>query len=105
MGKIYPYWLGYKHRNDKKNRLNPVEEIKKEIARDKAFYECLPANSRKRKMASFYNFDAISPEKVEMFFNGKRGMTPYEFAKINFEDKRFVYKDEYLTKYQEDDAR
>ena len=51
MGKIYPYWLGYKHRNDIRKGLNPIQEIKKEINRDKAFYECLPANSRKRKMA------------------------------------------------------
>ena len=92
MGKIYPYWLGYKYRNADKNKLNPVLLIKKSIDRDKAFYKRLPANSRKRKMANTYNFDKLSPEKIASFFHGKRWMTPYELAKIDFDDTSKVYK-------------
>ena len=93
MGKIYPYWLGFKYRNADKKGLNPAILIKQDIDRDKAFYDSLPLNSRKRKMSSTYNFDKISPEKIAKFFYGKRWMTPYEFASLDFDDVSKVYKD------------
>ena len=93
MGNIYPYWLGYKYRNADKKGLNSTLLIAQDIARDEAYYNSLPSNSRKKKMASTYNFNMIAPEKVSMFFYGKRWMKPYEFAKIDFTDKRKVYKD------------
>ncbi len=97
MGNIYPYWLGYKYRNADKKGLNSTLLIKRDIERDKAFYNALPTNSRKRKMASTYNFDMISPEKVTKFFYGKRWIKPYEFAKIDFKNKSNVYKDKYVS--------
>ena len=93
MGKIYPFWLGYKYRNADKEGANPAVLIKKDIDRDLRYYNSLPLHSRKKKMASTYNFEMISPEKVAEFFHGKRWMTPYELAQINFDDISKVYKD------------
>lgn len=97
MGKIYPYWLGYKYRNVDKKGLNPAILIKQNIDRDKAFFYSLPQNSRKRKMASTYNFDMISPEKVAKFFMGKRMMSPYELANLDFDNRKNVYKERYVN--------
>ena len=52
-------------------------------------------------MAKYYNFDAISPEKISAFFSRKRWISPYEFAEINFDDKSKVYKDTYLKSANE----
>ena len=96
MGKMYPYFLGYKYRNAQKQGLDPVQEIKRDIKRDKDYYNSLSANSKKKKMARYYEFDKISPEKIVSFFNRRRWITPYEFAQIDFDDKKQVYKDTYL---------
>lgn len=96
MGMIYPYWLGYRYRNSDKEGMNPEEEIKKAIERDKDYFDKLPLNSRKRKLYSTYNFEKIDPQKVADLFREKRGITPYEFAKLDFEDKTLVYQNKYL---------
>lgn len=96
MGKIYPFWLGYRYRNAKKDGLKPEIEIRRRIKQDKEYFDGLPKDSRKRKLYAYYNFDSLSPEKIAAFFREKKGITPYEFAEIDFDDKSLVYKDEAL---------
>lgn len=102
MGKVYPFWLGYRYRNIDKQGLNPVEEIRKAIKRDKDYFDSLPQKSRKRKLFESYEFEKIDADKLSTFFKARRGITPYEFARLDFEDKTLVYKDEYLKKKSED---
>lgn len=102
MGKIYPFWLGYRYRNVDKEGLNPVEEINKAIKRDKKYYDSLPVKSKKRNLFGTYNFEKIDAEKLTTFFKAKRGISPYEFAKLDFDDKTLVYKDEFLKKKTDD---
>lgn len=96
MGAVYPYWLGYRYRNAEKEGLNPEKEIKKAIDRDKKYYDSLPVNSKKRKLYSSYNFEKLDPSKIAMYFRERRGMTPYDFAQIDFDNKVPVYNDAYL---------
>ena len=102
MGKVYPFWLGYRYRNIDKQGLNPAEEIRKAIKRDKDYFDNLPQKSRKRKLFESYEFEKIDADKLSTFFKARRGITPYEFARLDFEDKTLVYKDEYLKKKSED---
>lgn len=90
MGKIYPYWLGYRFRNAKKQGLDPALEIEKTIKRDKAYYEALPKDSRQKEFFKFYKFDSLDAEKIAQFFRYKKGMTPYEFIKIDFDNRDAV---------------
>lgn len=92
MGKVYPYWLGYKHRRDVREGLDPVSEIAKEIQRDKGYYDSLPEGSRAKKRLSHYQFDTLDPEKIAGFFRYKKGITPYEFIKIDFDNRDAVSK-------------
>lgn len=92
MGKVYPFWLGYRYRKDS----NAVEEIKNAIQRDKEYYEQLPQNSKKRKLYSTYEFEKLDPEKIANLFKERRGITPYQFAKIDFSKKELVYTEKAL---------
>ncbi len=96
MGRIYPFWLGYRYRNADKEGLNPAEEIEKAINRDKEYFDRLPANSKKKKLYKSYEFEKLDSEKIARFFKAKRAITPYEFAKLDFEDKQNIYQDRYL---------
>lgn len=86
MAKVYPYWLGYLHRKDS----DPIAEIQKDINRDKKAYDELSDDSVKKQKYSSYNFDRLSPQKIAQFFVGKRAMSPYEFAKIDFDNRDAV---------------
>lgn len=96
MGRVYPFWLGYRYRNVDKEGLDPVEEIEKAINRDKDYFDKLPINSKKRKLYEKYEFEKLDPEKIAKFFKARRAITPYEFAKLDFEDKQNIYQDRYL---------
>jgi len=96
MGRVYPFWLGYRYRNVDKEGLDPVEEIEKAINRDKNYFDKLPINSKKRKLYEKYEFEKLDPEKIAKFFKARRAITPYEFAKLDFEDKQNIYQDRYL---------
>lgn len=110
MGKIYPFWLGYRYRNADKEGGNPINLIAAAIKRDKDYYEHLPVNSKKRKLYSTYEFDKLDPEKIAMLFREKRGITPYQFVETDFSRSELVYKDEYVKPLRRvsmpsDDAR
>ena len=96
MGKIYPFWLGYRYRNADKEGLDPVEQISEAIQRDKAYFDELPENSKKRKFYSRYNFDKLDPVKIAMLFREKRGITPYQFAKTDFSRTDLVYQERFV---------
>lgn len=96
MGKVYPFWLGYRYRNVDKEGLDPVEEIKATIKKDKEYYDSLPESSKKKKLYSTYEFEKLDPEKIAILFRERRGITPYQFTEIDFEQKNLVIKDRYL---------
>lgn len=96
MAKVYPYWLGYRYRNASKQGLNPVEEIKKAIERDKEYYESLPPS--KQEHFKGYEFEKLSPEKIAAFFKDKRGYIPYQFAEIDFNNRSRLLKGQYVEK-------
>lgn len=96
MAKIYPYWLGYRYRNADKQGLNSETEIEKAIERDKKYYDRLPEKSKKKALYSGYEFEKLDPAKIAAFFREKKGMTPYQFTRINFENKRNTYRNEFL---------
>lgn len=98
MAKVYPYWLGYKFRNAEQNGKNPEREILKTIQRDKKYYDRLLEKSKKRQLYKGYEFEKLDPLKIASYFKEKRGITPYQFYKIDFDNKNYVYKDEYLSK-------
>lgn len=93
MGKIYPFWLGYRYRNADRQGLSVEEEVAKAIQRDKEYYDRLPENSRKRKLYSTYNFEKLDPKKISLLFRERRGIKPYEFAKLDFENRSLVESD------------
>ncbi len=103
MARIYPYWLGYRYRNADKEGMDPAKQIEKAIERDKKYFDRLPEKSKKRKLYAGYDFEKLDPKKIANFFKERKGITPYQFAKINFEDIRNVYKTEYIPNV--DDAR
>lgn len=92
MAKVYPYWLGYKYRNADREGKTPEACIAAEIARDKKYVESLNKGSKKAKKYASYNFDEYDPKKIAQMFIGKRGMTPYEFNKLPFENQDKVLK-------------
>ena len=96
MGRVYPFWLGYRYRNADKEGLDPVEQISEAIQRDKAYFDELPENSKKRKFYSRYNFDKLDPVKIAMLFREKRGITPYQFAKTDFSRTDLVYQERFV---------
>ncbi len=96
MGKVYPFWLGYRYRNADKEGVDPVEQITAAIQRDKAYYDALPLDSKKRRFYSTYEFEKLDPTKIAMLFREKRGITPYQFAKTDFSKSELVYQDKYL---------
>ena len=91
MGIVYPYYLGYKYRNARAEGKNPVELISAEIARDKQFYDSI-TDMRIKKRFSSYEFDSLDPKKIAHFFVGKRNISPYKFAQINFHNRFDVTK-------------
>ena len=93
MGKLYPYWLGYRFRNARNQGLNPEVEIQKIIQRDKAYYESLPKGSKQKNAYKDYEFDKLNAKKIAEFFRYKKGMTPYEFVKIDFDNRDAVCND------------
>lgn len=101
MAKIYPYWLGYRYRNADKEGLDSVKQIQKAIDRDKRYYERLPLKSKKRKLYEKYEFDKLDAKKIANFFREKKGINPYQFAKIDFNNKRNIYKNEYIQEVDE----
>ena len=104
MGKVYPFWLGYRYRNADKEGLNPVEQIAETIQRDKAYFNELPENSKKRKFYSKYHFDKLDPVKIAMLFREKRGITPYQFAKTDFSRTDLVYQERYVQSKRKSSA-
>lgn len=92
MGLIYPYYLGYKYRNARAEGLDPVKLISAEIARDKQFYDSITDMRVKKRFAS-YEFEQLDPKKIAHFFVGKRNISPYKFAQINFHNRYDVIKD------------
>ncbi len=92
MGKIYPYWLGYRYRNASKQGLDAVTEIKRTIEKDKLYFESLPEDSKARKNYAHYQFEQLDPEKIAAFFRYKKGMTPYDFVNIDFGNRDNVSK-------------
>lgn len=96
MAKVYPYWLGYRYRNADKQGKSPVEEIKKAISRDAEYYSNL--SDEEKKVFESYEFEKLSPEKIATFFMDKRGYTPYQFAKIDFDNRNRLYKAKFVEK-------
>lgn len=90
MAKIYPYWLGYKYRNAQKEGKHPINEIAKEIQRDKKYFESLPEGSKARNSYKQYEFENLDPVKIAEFFRYKKGMSPYEFINIDFNNRDCV---------------
>lgn len=103
MGKIYPFWLGYKYRNSSKQGKIASEEIKKAIETDKAYYDSLPVGSKKRKKYENYNFDKLDSDKIASFFRYKKGMTPYDFVKIDFDKIEEVQSDEFVKRFAKEE--
>ncbi len=97
MAKMYPFWLGYRYRNADREGSNPVIKVKKAISRDKDYYDSLPANSKRKKLMSTYNFEKLDAEKIVSLFKGKRAITPYEFVKLNLDDRTQVYKGRFVS--------
>ena len=104
MGKIYPFWLGYRYRNADKDGLDPVEQIAEAIHRDKTYFDELPENSKKKKFYSKYNFEKLDPVKIAMLFREKRGITPYQFAKTDFSRTDLVYQERFVQSKRKSSA-
>ena len=102
MAKIYPYWLGYRYRNADREGLEPVKEICKAIERDKKYFDKIPKNNKARKLYEGYEFDKYDPLKIASLFREKKAITPYEFAKIDFDNKTNIYRNEFLPKGDEE---
>lgn len=98
MGKLYPYFLGYRYRNADRQGKNIQEEIENAIKRDKAYFDRIPKTSKRRKLFETYNFEKLDPEKIAMLYSEKRVITPYEFVKNDFSNVNSIYKEEYLEK-------
>ena len=96
MAKVYPFWLGYRYRNADKEGIDSVKQIEEAIHRDKTYFDSLPENSKVRKFYSNYNFDKLDPRRISLLFREKRGITPYQFAKLDFSKKELVYKEKEL---------
>ena len=96
MGKVYPFWLGYRYRNADREGLDPVEQIKAAIKRDRDYYEALPLDSKKRKFYSCYEFEKLDPRRIALLFRERRGITPYQFANLDFDRKELVYQEKYI---------
>lgn len=90
MAKVYPYWLGYKYRNSAKEGIAPAEAIRKEIQEDKEYFDSLPEKSKEREIYRAYDFDNLSPEKIADFFRYKKSMGPYDFVRIDFDNRDAV---------------
>ena len=97
MAKIYPYWLGYRYRHSE----HPAIEIQRAIERDKRYFDGLPEKSKKRKLYSGYEFEKLDAKKIADFFKEKKAITPYQFAKINFDDKQNIYKGKFVPQVAE----
>ena len=93
MGKVYPFWLGYRYRNYN----DSSEQIRMAINRDQEYYNNLPENSKKRKLYNTYNFEKLDPNKISRFFREKKGMTPYDFSKIDFSKVDKLYREQYIS--------
>ena len=102
MGRVYPFWLGYRFRNADKEGLNPIEQIRKTIERDKKYFDALPEKSKKRKLYASYAFEKLDPEKISVLFRERRGITPYQFAETDFSQTDLVYKNRYCQKKKTD---
>lgn len=98
MGKIYPYWLGYRFRNARKQGLEPAQEIEKVIQADAAYYESLPEGSKQKNAYKSYEFNKLDSQKIASFFRYKKGITPYEFIKIDFNNRDAVCQDTVVDK-------
>ena len=96
MGKVYPFWLGYRYRNADKEGLDPVELISADIKRDRKYFEELPQDSKKRKLYGSYEFEKLDPKRIALLFREKRGITPYQFAKTDFDRRELVYQEKYI---------
>lgn len=96
MGKVYPFWLGYRYRNADREGLDPVEQIEETIKRDRTYFESLPENSKVRRFYSSYNFDKLDPKRIALLFREKRGITPYQFAKTDFSRTDLVYQEKHI---------
>lgn len=97
MAKVYPFWLGYRYRNIDKQGEDPVQAIQTAINRDKDYFDELPENSKKRKLYSKYEFERLDPKKIAVLFRERRGITPYQFAKLDF-NRDSIYKEKYVNK-------
>ena len=92
MAKVYPYWLGYRYRNADKEGKSSVKEIARAIQRDKGYYNRLPENSKKKQLYKYYEFEKLDALKIADFFREKKGITPYQFARIDFDNRETVCK-------------
>lgn len=97
MAKVYPFWLGYRYRNIDKQGEDSVQAIQTAINRDKDYFDKLPENSKKRKLYSKYEFERLDPKKIAVLFRERRGITPYQFAKLDF-NRDSIYKEKYVNK-------
>ncbi len=97
MAKVYPFWLGYRYRNIDKQGEDPVQAIQTAINRDKDYFDKLPENSKKRKLYSKYEFEKLDARKIATLFRERRGITPYQFAKLDF-NRDSIYKEKYVNK-------
>ena len=104
MGNIYPFWLGYRYRNAAKKGLNPVDEVRNAIERDKSYYDKLPINSKLREEYASYEFEKLDPEKIAVLFKEKRGITPYQFAKTDFSRTDLVYQERFVQSKRKSSA-
>lgn len=92
MARVYPYWLGYRYRNVEKEGKESVIEIARAIQRDKRYYDRLPETSKKKQLYRNYQFEKLDALKIAEFFREKKGMTPYQFAEIDFDNRERVCK-------------
>lgn len=98
MAEVYPFWLGYKFRNIDKEGRDPVVAVRKAIQRDKAYFDSLPENSKKKKLYASYAFEKLDPEKIVNLFMERKNITPYQFAELDFDNKGLVYKNRFLSR-------
>lgn len=69
---MYPYFIGYLYRNEE----NPVECIKNNMRKNVKFSAPKDENGNDKQL--------YSPTAIANYFRGKKNMTPYDFANLDF---------------------
>lgn len=86
---MYPFFVGYLYRNEE----NPVKCILYNMIKNKKYHTI--ENKTGKHIVLMY-----SPDKIAQLFQGKKDLSPYDFARINFNlaEKLFGIKNENKNK-------